>query len=120
MIRKPDFNQTHEDIMSWVRSHADERGYCGTVRAGVDSLLAVMYKSECDTDIHEYVIAGLRTVGDCLEMCICGFLSLDEDDADVYMDTAPWIAVDGNPEVLYAQTLFNIANGIESYGKEND
>lgn len=118
MIRKPDFSQTRMDIESYVRSHADERGFLKMAKKEVDPVFALMYKSEYDTDISEYAVVGLRMVGDCLETCLCVF-PVDEDTADSYMDSSPWTAIDNNPEIIYAQTLFNIANEIENYGKEN-
>ena len=43
MIRTPDFSQAHDDIVAFVRSHANEQGYLKTVTRELDSPYAVMY-----------------------------------------------------------------------------
>lgn len=120
MIRTPDFSQAHDDIVAFVRSHANEQGYLKTVTREVDSPYAAMYTSPSSMDILEYQIFGIRVVGNCIEVCI-NDRPLPKDELERYMNEMPWwVSVDNNCEILYAQTLFNIAYYLENYEKENN
>lgn len=120
MIRTPDFSQAHDDIVAFVRSHANEQGYLKTVTREVDSPYAAMYTSPSSMDILEYPIFGIRVVGNCIEVCI-NDRPIPEDELERYMNEMPWwVSVDNNCEILYAQTLFNIAYYLENYEKENN
>ena len=120
MIRTPDFSQAHDDIVAFVRSHANEHGYLKTVTREVDSPYAVMYTSPSSMDILEYPIFGIRVVGNCIDVCI-NDRPLPEDELERYMNEMPWwVSVDNNCEILYAQTLFNIAYYLKNYEKENN
>lgn len=103
------------DLKMYIEEHQGEKGYIDTQECSMkDTIFGFMYNEDLET-FEESVVYGVRVKDDDIEIILeHSAMSYNVEYTDEDFKNAEWVSLRWS-DVLYIQTLFNIAENIEEY-----
>lgn len=123
----PDLTPMYEAVCAYVKEHQGEKGYIDTQDEGCDTIWSHEYETDTSVELLERHVKAVRVnrYGSLQVMTDNSNILYRDEDIRSAKDDAEdpdprWKNVRNDDEIVYVQTLFNIAESIREYTGEKD
>jgi hypothetical protein len=121
----PDLTPMYDAVCAYVKEHQGEKGYIDTQDEGCDTIWSHEYETDCSVELVERHVKAVRVnrYGSLQVMTDMPQVTYTDEDIRSAKDDAEdpyprWKNVRNDDEVVFVQTLFNIAENIREYTEQ--